>query len=743
MKNIDSFDHVRGKSVYVDDLPVVQDTLFASVLYSTSTHATIKIDASPAMIPGVVKIITAKDVPYNQIGNIIPDEPLLAENMVFYRGEPIAIVLAKTQEIANHARELINVEYDKIPVITYPKLAVQCGLLIHDPKIIEYGSLNWEKCDFIVENTIYIGGQEHLYLETQAAYAFPQEKDRIKIISSTQSPTVVQKAAAHMLKKSMHDIEVEIIRLGGAFGGKEDQATPVACMAALGTYLTKRPVKLVYSRHDDMIITGKRHPYIVDYRIGADKSGKIINWEVIFYQNSGAFADLSPAVLERTMFHATNSYYIPNVRIVGVPTKTNLPPFTAFRGFGGPQGIFSIESALFQLSRKMRAEGVDISYYELQTINQIKDGQRFPYGQIMKNCTLDAIWKKIDNKYKTEKENVTKFNKEHKYRKRGIASFPLTFGISFTKTSLNQGSALIHIYSDGSVGISTGAVEMGQGVNTRMIQTVAQVFSIPPEWIRIETTNTTRVANASPSAASSTHDLNGKALINAANKLINRLSAKAAQILNIDQSSISFFESKIGTGTTNISWNDLITQSYESRIDLSAHGYYATPTIHFNPATGKGHPFSYYAFGAGIVIVELDVIRGVYKVISVDVFHDVGKSLNYELDLGQMEGGIVQGLGWTLLEELIYDNSVLASNSLGTYKIPGLDFVPQINIEFIENNSNENGLFHSKAIGEPPFFYGIPGYFALSDAIIAFNPNYNKSISLPYTPEKVLFGLWD
>ena len=661
-------------------------------------------------------------------------------------GHPIGIILADTEKLGREALELVQVEIDPKRPIVDPREAASKGLLIHDPRTFQIGNVDeaWSTCDVIVEGKTESGGQEHLYIEGQAAYAFPDEADGIKLISSTQGPTQVQKAAARVLGVGMHKVEVDIRRLGGGFGGKEDQATAWGCMAALGSFLSKRPVKLVLHRLEDMKMTGKRHPYSSDYKLGLSKEGKIIAYEVTFYQNSGAAADLSPAVLERTLFHANNSYFVPNMKATAYPCKTNLPPNTAFRGFGGPQGMFVIESALSHASEKM---GMDRDL--LQKLNLLSEGSLFHYGQAAENPKAQATWNEAETQFNLNqiKENIEKFNETNSLVKKGFAAMPICFGISFTKTLLNQAGALVHVYLDGSVGVSTGAVEMGQGVNTRIAQVPMRLFSLPVTSIKIESTNTTRVANTSPSAASATHDLNGMATEIACNKIIGRLKTLASELLGGDASDIVFENEQVKNGKlgTEIPWKKLISEAYVRRLGLSAHGFYAIPRIHFDSQTEKGEPFAYHSYGVAFIEITLDCLRGTYEVDTVKVVHDFGKSMNKIIDLGQMEGGIVQGIGWMTSEELVYDNEgILRSGALSTYKVPDVYAAPkEIITVFLENSENEYGLFKSKAIGEPPLMYGLGVYFAIRNAIKAFNPSSQLGYDTPMTFEKTLLNLYD
>jgi len=748
MKNIDSKNHVTGKSVYVDDIPVQIRTLFGAVFGSPKTHGKIiNLDLSEAeSLEGVEKIFTYKNIPgKNQIGGIIEDEPLFAENEVHFIGQPVAFIVAKNEDIARKAVKLIKIDIEELEVITDPREAKEKGHLLMPPRTFKMGDVvnEWSKCDYIFEGKVENGGQEHLYIETQGSYAYPMDNESIKIHSSTQGATLVQKIAAQVLGLSMHRIEVDVARLGGAFGGKEDQATAYACMAALAAYLLQKPVKISLHRLDDMQMTGKRHPYSSDFKIGLNKDYKILAFKTTMYQNGGAASDLSPAIMERSLFHSTNAYFIPNTEVTVYSCKTNLPPNTAFRGFGAPQGMFVIESAIAKAACQL-----DIPVIEIQKKNFIKENDEFQYGQIAENVNIDHCYKTADKTYHIDqiKCEIQEFNSKNSNYKKGIAVMPICFGISFTKTPMNQARALVHIYQDGSIGISTGAIEMGQSVNTKMIQVAASVFSIKPERIKIESTNTTRVANTSPTAASSGADLNGNALRIACNTLLERLKQTAVKMLSCNISELSIENETIfrNNKKTEILWEQLIETAFIDRVCLTENGHYITPIIHFDKTKEKGHPFAYHVYGIAIVTVTLDCIRGTYEFDDVKIVHDFGNSMNTIIDQGQVEGAVVQGIGWMTMEELSFaKDGRLLSNSLSTYKVPDIYSVPKnIDITALKTEGPELALLRSKAIGEPPFMYGIGAYFALAKAINAFNPNYKIDFDTPLTPEKVLLRLY-
>ncbi len=749
MVNFDSIKHVRGESQFVDDFITYENILFGYVFYSPVAHGKIKnLNLDDALsLTGVKYIFTYQDIPgENQVGGIVQDEELFAEDKVEFMGQPIALIVAEDFLTAKRASKRIKIEIEELDAIFDPKEAYKRNMFIIPPRVFSLGNVDetWSLCDYIIEDTVESGAQEHLYLETQGAIAFPVDNDGIKIYSSTQNPTHVQRIAARVLNTSMNKIEVDVLRLGGGFGGKEDQATHWAVMAALAAKKLKTAVKIILPRQEDMRLTGKRHPYVSDFKIGLSKDGKILAYEVTFYQNAGAAADLSPAILERTLFHTTNSYYIPNVKATAYSCKTNLPPNTAFRGFGGPQAMFVIESALFKASQ---VTGID--YHELQKLNLLKEGDEFPYGQRAKNCRAKICYDVLEKKYDLHKvkHEIETYNRSSKYVKKSFSIMPICFGISFTSTHLNQASALVHVYTDGSIGISTAAVEMGQGVNAKLVEIAARVFSVRSEKIKIESTNTTRVANTSPTAASKAADLNGFAVMEACEIILTRLKKLSAQLLKIkDENSIKIIDEwvYVDGNKTDLHWNDLISKAYFNRISLSAQTHHATPDVYFDREKSKGNPFAYHVYGTALIEVTVDCLRGTYKINSVKVVHDLGESLHPIIDLGQVEGGIVQGIGWMTIEEIIYnEKGKLITDALSTYKVPDVYFAPEkIEVHFLENAANPPGPFNSKAVGEPPFMYGIGAYFAILKAMLEYKPDLEIKFKAPITNERVLMSLY-
>jgi len=709
MSNREIAPHTRGESMFVGDLPDPPGLLHAAVLASPVPHARIvRLDTTPAAeIDGVACVLTAADIPgENQIGGIILDEPLLAEGAVHFVGQPIVVTVADTPRRAREAAQAIVVEYDELPGVFDPRQAAAAGSLIIPSRTFSTGNVDdaWASCEVVVEGRAESGGQEHLYLETQAALVVPQEGRRLRIVSSTQAPTAVQRIVARVLGLSMNDLEVDVARLGGA------------------------------------LMTGKRHPYSSDFKIGLDAEGRILAYEATYYQNAGGAADLSPAILERSLFHATGSYFIPNVRVTGLCCRTNLPPFTAFRGFGAPQTMFLMESAIARAGEVM-----GILPKVIQQMNLIGGGDAFPYGQQAQDGNARRAFDEVLERFDvTSLENeVAEFNRSHALVKRGIAMMPVCFGISFTSTFLNQAAALVHVYTDGSVSISTGAVEMGQGVNAKTLNVAAHSLGVDSERIIVETTNTLRVANTSPTAASSGADMNGRATEIACRSIIERLQNVAADILGTKADRITLDGGRVMVKgkPSDLKWEQLVSEAYLRRVSLSAQAHFATPKIHFDRETEKGEPFAYHAYGSAVVEATVDCLRGTYTIDRVGIVHDAGRSLNPLVDMGQLEGGLVQGIGWMTVEELLFANGRNLTDTLSTYKIPDILGIPEIEGHFLEDTDNPNAVMHSKAIGEPPFMYGIGAYFAILDAMKAFRPDRRTFFHAPMTPERVLMFL--
>lgn len=743
MKNIaESALNVRGQTQYIDDLPEPAGCLQAAVRLSDSAHGriiAIKTDKALALDPSV-QVITGKDVPgVNQIGFNKPDEPLLPEHEWEYWGQPVALVLAKNRETARAAAKLVEIEGEELPVVTDPREAARNSDFILPSRTIQCGDTEeaFKHCAYVIEGRVESGGQEHVYLETQGAMAEVREGGKVFVISSTQGPSGVQRAIAQSLGLPMNMVEVEARRLGGAFGGKEDQAATWASLAALGAWISKKPVKLYLNRHEDMRATGKRHPYSSDFKIGAAQDGTILAFEADYYQNSGSTCDLSPAILARTVLHATGAYKIPNVRVTGYMCKTNLPSFTAFRGFGAPQAFFVIESAIDALSQ---ASGIPV--VEIQKKNLYREGDSTYFGMEMERVRAHEAFDRLLEKtqWNSLQAEISEFNHKSRTVKKGAAIIPVCFGISFTKLPMNQAGALVHVYVDGSVLVSTGAIEMGQQVSRKIATVVSETLGVPLENIRVERTTTLTVANTVPTAASTGSDLNGMAARIACLEIKKRLAGKAGELLGASPEVVRFENGMIfkNDEKTELSWKDLIVKANEARIDLSAHGFYATPGLFYDMKAERGKPFAYHVYGAAAVVATVDTMRGTYDLESVSIVHDIGHSLDISVDRGQIEGALAQGLGWSLLEDLRFGtDGKPMSDTLSTYKVPDISFMPRtMDIEFLPEIENPATPFNSKAVGEPPLQYGIAGYFAILNALRAANPAGKTFYSIPLTPEK-------
>lgn len=749
MHHCDSDLHVTGRSEYTDDVPPPVGMLHGVVFGSPIAHGKIqKLDTSAALkMDGVRGIYTFDDIPGTKIiGAVIADEPLFAYDEVMYQGHPLALIVADTVENARKALKVCKVEIDSLPVTICPRVAYKSGDLHIPERIFTKGDVDsvWDQCDYVIEGKVDLAGQDHLYLETNRARAVPKEDGQVQVFSSTQSPSAAQKWIAAVLGVPMHKVEVDVKRLGGGFGGKEDQATHWACMASIAAVALQVPVQIVLNRVEDMKMTGKRHPYKQDFKIGLTKEGKILALDVAHYQNSGAFVDLSPPVLERTVLHSTNCYAIPHVRILAAACRTHLVPNTAYRGFGGPQGMFPTEAAIYKAATVM---GVTPEW--IQERNLVTDGYQFHYGQRIEASTMERTWNEASESFDLEgiKQRTKEYNESHVGSKKGYALMPVCFGISFTKTFLNQGSSLVHVYTDGSVSVTTGGIEMGQGVSSNMIAIVSRVFGISHKRVRCNSTNTSRIANISPSAASATSDLNGNATILACEEILLGLKDIASQELGGEPIDITIHDGLVYLKgeATKMDWEQLVLKTYFARVQLMAHGFYKPPGLHYDFTKDFNNPFHYYTYGTCIIETTVDCLRGTYTIDSAKVVHDLGRGIIRSVDLGQVEGGMAQGIGWVTLEELAFnDEGRLLSHALSTYKAPDGDFLPDdMEVKFLDNSDNPGGPLGSKAVGEPPFMYGIAAFFAIQRAIDAFRMTTPDEVISPMTPERVLLLLYD
>ena len=743
--------HVTGESVYVNDMQVNGNSLEGHIVYSPYAHARIKsIDLSKAKtVEGVKAILIANAIPgENQMGPVVHDEPCLASDHVSFIGQAIAIIAAINKDAARKAEKLIQIEYEPLPAILDLKTAIEKNNRLTPPRKIECGDISkgFKESDHVVEGNLITGGQEHWYLETQSCLAIPGEGKEIKLFSSTQHPSETQAIVAEVLGIPKNEVEVEVRRMGGAFGGKETQANHVAAWSALLANACGSPVKICLNRDEDQIMTGKRHRTLSNYKVGFDDEGKINALDVEINLDAGSSTDLTMAITERALFHVDNAYYIPNLRVVGNTWKTNLPSNTAFRGFGGPQGMVVIEQVIDQIARKLKKDPLEIrqlNSYKTDTNNTTH------YGQKVENNRLPLLYEQLlkSSDYHQRRTLVNQFNQFNQYNKRGIALTPVKFGISFTTSFLNQAGALVNIYKDGTVLVNHGGTEMGQGLHTKIIQVTSAELGINPKRIKVSATNTSKVPNTSATAASSGSDLNGMAVKNAIEKLKKRLIEVISQKWDLAdnfQDEIVFENDEVYIAhqpELYISFNDLINLAYFERTSLSATGFYKTPDIYYDKDKGKGKPFHYFAFGMAVSEVEVDTLTGYANVLRTDILHDVGKSLNEQIDFGQIEGGFVQGLGWVTTEDLKYDkDGNLLNHSPDTYKIPTIQDIPKdFKVDILKNVPNPNTIKQSKAVGEPPFMLAISVWLAIKDAISAVGDHkIEPEFSLPATNEVIL-----
>lgn len=734
--------HVSGESVYIHDMKLSEDALVGHLVYSTKAHALIKsLNCFKAKaMKGVSCILTHLDIPgTNQMGPVAKDEACLIENEVNFIGAPIALIAAIDKETAIKAAQLIEIEYEELPAIIDLRVAVLHGEAFQKERKIERG--DWQKeiqnAKFKLSGDLTTGGQEHWYLETQTALAVPLEGNEMLVYSSSQHPDETQAVIANILGIPRNLVEVEVKRMGGAFGGKETQANHIAAWSALLAYHTRKAVEMHLSRDTDQLITGKRHPFYSTYEVGFDENGTILGLDVRLNSNGGSTLDLSMAILERALFHIDNAYFLPAVRVQGLVWKTNLPSNTAFRGFGGPQGIAVIETIIDRIARFLKKDAAEIRKLNLYGINK---RNTTPYNQEVKLNRLPKLYDQIfqSSNYSERRKKTDQFNQQNEYVKRGLALTPVKFGISFTTSFLNQAGALVNIYQDGSINVNHGGTEMGQGLHTKIKQIAADELGLEVNKINITATNTSKVPNASATAASSGTDLNGMAVKNACVTLKIRLADAFKLKFPESNSKILFRNNKAINGTFEISFTELVKFSYLNQISLSATGFYKTPDIYFNREEGKGAPFHYFSFGMAVSEVEIDILTGSHQILRTDILHDVGDSINPLIDKGQIEGAFVQAVGWVTSEEMKYDkNGNLLNHSPDTYKIPAITDIPKdFRVKLLHDVPNPLVIKKSKAVGEPPFMHGLSVWLAIKDAVSAVgNHQFEPDFQIPATHE--------
>jgi xanthine dehydrogenase large subunit len=740
--------HVTGEALYTDDLTGrFPQLLHAWPVLAPHAHALVKqLDLSPAhSVPGVITTLSAADVPGDgDCGSARHDEPLFPSVVMFHR-QPVAWVLGETLDAARLGAERVEVEYEILPAILTIPEAIESGSFLAGPARLARGDASCiESSPLVFSGELSIGGQEHFYLETHCAIAWITETGGIALHSSTQHPSEVQEVVARVLGLARNEVTVECLRMGGAFGGKEVQSNAWAALAALGAWKTRRPVRVRLTRALDMALTGKRHPFLARYTAGFALDGAIRGVRLTLYSDGGWCLDLSEPIMWRALFHSDNAYYLPAADLTGRVCRTNKTSQTAFRGFGGPQGMLVIEEILDQAARRLR-----LRPDRVRERNFYREGHTTHYGQPVKHAgRIQIIWDELKHTsaFETRRAEIDAFNLRYPHRKRGLAITPVKFGISFTLASFNQAGALVLMYRDGSVQVNHGGTEMGQGLHTKIRRIAAENLGQTLDSVKVMPTRTDKVPNTSATAASASTDLNGAAVLDACSQIRARLVPIAAELLGVDPGLVRFSRGQAfaeGDPAGAISLAQVAEAAYRQRVALFAQGYYRTPEIHFNPQTGRGKPFHYYAYGAAVAEVEIDGFTGMYRLLRADLLEDVGDSISPLVDRGQIEGGFIQGVGWLTLEELLWDaEGKLATAGASTYKLPSWSEIPEIfNVAFLEHASDPDVIRGSKAVGEPPLMLAISVREALRDAIAAFGSGGPVSLASPATPERVFFAL--
>jgi len=741
--------HVSGSARYVDDIPTPQGTLHLAFGLSSCAAGQIKsvdLDAVRAC-PGVHLVLEAKDLPHaNDVSPSAHDEPLLADGRVHYAGQPIFLVVADSHHLARRAARLAKIEITAEPAILTIDQALAAESRFEDgPRIYTKGNAANAMHDAAhrLQGQINLGGQEHFYLEGQAALALAGDHGDMVIHSSTQHPTEIQHKVAEALNIAQHAVRVEVRRMGGGFGGKESQGNALAVACALAASFTGRPCKMRYDRDDDFIITGKRHDCRIEYHVGFDDTGRVQALEFTHYFRCGWALDLSLPVADRAMLHADNAYDLPHVTITSHRLKTNTQSATAFRGFGGPQGMVGIERVMDHIAHRLACDPAEVrrrNYYPEMTCEPAARPSITPYHMEVTDFILgdmtDSLLQRCD--YHARKAEVARWNGQNTLLKRGIAFSPVKFGISFTLTHLNQAGALVQIYTDGSVLINHGGTEMGQGLFQKLTQVAARSLGAQQAVIRASATDTSKVPNTSATAASSGADLNGMAVQAACETLMGRLKDHLAEHYGVNATEISFAEGQVTAPGLSLTWQEMIASAYQARVSLSATGFYKTPDIAWDRIKGVGRPFLYFAYGAAVTEVVIDTLTGENRILRCDILHDCGASLNPALDIGQIEGGFVQGAGWLTMEELVWDAAGhLKTHAPSTYKIPACSDRPEVfNVDLWPGQNSQKTVYRSKAVGEPPFMHGISAFLALSNAVSACGPQY-PDLQAPATSEEV------
>jgi xanthine dehydrogenase large subunit len=737
---------VAGGATYIDDIPEVKGTLHAApILSNVARGKLLGVDAGAALkMPGVRDVILAADVPGDPIlATFIHDEPVFARDTVEFVGQVVGVVVADTVMQARRAARKVQLQIEPLPAIVDVREALAAQSFVLPPVTVRRGEPEQgiARARHTLAGSLEVGGQEHFYLEGQVAYALPLEQDQWWIHSSTQHPGEVQHWVAHALGLESHAVKVECRRMGGGFGGKETQAGHIAVWAALAARKTKRPVKMRLDRDDDFMVTGKRHPFAYDWEVGFDDTGLITGLKLMLAANCGFSADLSGPVADRAVFHVDNAYFLSDVEIVSYRCKTNTQSHTAFRGFGGPQGMIVIEAILGDIARELGLDPLDVRKANLYGV---EDRNVTHYEMPVEDNILHPLLAQLESTsdYRERRAAIAQWNERSPVIKRGLALTPVKFGISFTATFFNQAGALVHCYTDGSVQVNHGGTEMGQGLHTKVCQIVADELGIPFERVRITATDTSKVPNASATAASSGTDLNGRAAQFAAREVRQRLAAYVAEKQNCRPEQVIFAHGQVSGPDAVMTWEQLLDDAYHSRVQLWSDGFYKTPKIHYDKHTLTGRPFYYFAYGAACTEVAIDTLTGESRVLKVDILHDAGTSVNPAIDIGQIEGGFIQGMGWLTTEQLVWnEKGYLSTHAPSTYKIPATGDVPEhFKVELWPEANREDNVGGSKAVGEPPFMLAISVWEALRDAAANAKGGAVR-MDAPATAENVLKAL--
>ncbi len=746
--------HVAGEATYTDDIPEVAGTLYAALGLSREPHARIVgLDVSRVRaVPGVVDVFTARDIPgKNDVGPIVHgDDPILADGLVQYVGQPVFAVIATSVEAARRAAALARqpevVRYESLPALLTPEAAHAAGSYVLPPMHMKRESSEGALQQAIanaprrLKGRFDVGGQEQFYLEGQIAYARATEDDGMLVQCSTQHPTEMQHLVAHALGLHAHHVRVECRRMGGGFGGKESQSALFACVAAIAARRTGRAVKLRVDRDDDFLITGRRHCFHYEYEVGYDNDGRVLGAEVTMVSRAGFSADLSGPVMTRALCHFDNAYWLPEVAIHGYSGKTNTQSNTAFRGFGGPQGAIAIEQILDSIARDVGRDSLDVRRLNFYA----REGQSTPYGQPIEDNVIHELVAELEvgSDYRARRQAIDAFNATSPVLKKGLALTPVKFGISFNVPHFNQAGALVHVYNDGSILVNHGGTEMGQGLNTKVAQVVAHELGVSFERVRCSATDTDKVANTSATAASTGSDLNGKAAQDAARQVRDRLAAFAAGKYGGTATEVRFANDLVHVAGQQVAFADLVLAAYLARVQLWSDGFYATPKIHWDPKTLSGRPFYYYSYGAAVSEVVVDTLTGEWRAVRADVLYDAGRSLNPAVDIGQVEGAFIQGMGWLTTEELWWHpkSGKLMTHAPSTYKIPTANDVPPVfNVKLFGADNPEDTIHRSKATGEPPLLLPFSVFFAIRDAVSAVGGHrVDPPLSAPATSEAIL-----